>query len=318
MRVSFVSMRAAALFALLILTPTPAGAQPVFVDDATLRIGAREVGWLAGGPALITGWPGAREVELHFEDDVLILDARVTLDGDSTLSATPGQVVTLERTGAFTVEMLPGTFARIVERDAAGRLRIQLPSTLPRGTASMPLGSPGTPSAPAAPEPPDDSWQSICSPTRVFARASRRATAWTVDGPDARAEVGPESHGFWPVRVWIDGYLVHGFLDHELPTGIGCGSGSGSAVCGGAGRSVRTRVTLPAGTALFGAAASSAPFATLRVPYLATMVDAGDIPDAPVAWRIERSGDGARWSLEVWLHVEASVLRGLPRPSPEP
>jgi hypothetical protein len=48
------------------------------------------------------------------------------------------------------------------------------------------------------------------------------------------------------------------------------------------------------------------------------MVEAGDVPDGPVAWRIERDpGDGPRWSLEVWLHLDADVVRSFPRP-PEP
>ena len=206
-------MRALCL-SLLLLVPLPAGAQPVFVDTATLRVadatGDHDVGWLADGAAVITGWPSAREVELHYEDEIITLDARVALTADTTLLASPGQLVTLEQTGPFPIEMLPGTFARIVERDAAGRLLVQLPETLPRRAAAMPVGSPGTPSTPATPEAPDDTWESICRPTRVFSRPSSGAAVWTVDGPSTRAEVGPPSHGFRPVRVWIDGYIVHG------------------------------------------------------------------------------------------------------------
>lgn len=300
----------------LLSVPATAAAQPVWAENATLRAGDDEVGWLADAPATIRTWTGAREAELHYEDEVITLDAEVALTGDTTLLASPGQVVTLERTGAFTIEMLPGTLARVVERDVAGRLRIRLPDTLPRDLASMPLGSPSTPSAPAAVEPPDD-WQSICEPTRVLARASRHGGAWMVDGPSARAEVGPPRDGLYPVRVWIDGYVVHGFLEHALPTDRGCGSGSGSSACGGTGHATRTRVTLPAGTQLFAGPSGATPLATLRLPHVATMVDRGDIPDAPVAWHVERVGDGPRWSLEVWLREDADVLRSYPRP-PDP
>jgi hypothetical protein len=311
-------MRLALLVLVLASAPTAAMAQPVFVESATLRVGHQEVGWLRSGPSMITGWQ-ADQVDLHFEDDVIAIDARIDLSvQDNALLVTPGQPVTLEPTRAFTVEMLPRTFARIVGRDAANRLRIRLPDTLPHRVASMPLGSAVMPiSTPAAVEAPFDDWESICRPTRVYSRPSSEATVWIVDGPSTRAEVGPVRHGFRPVRVWIDGYIVHGFLDHPLPTHVGCGGGSYSSSCGGIGVAVRTSVIVPAGTALFGSATAPERFAMLRIPYVATMIDAGPIPDAPTAWRITRDeADRPRWSLEVWLRTGAETLRGYPSPPP--
>lgn len=319
MRVSWVSMRA--LVVALLVLPMHAHAQPVFVDTATLRVasGDSEVGFLNDGVAMITGWASDDEVDLHYEDEIITFDARVDLeDRETALLTTPSQAVTLEPTRAFRIEMLPATYARIVDRDRAGRVRVRLPATLPYRVASMPLGSAGTPSAPAAPSPPDDTWQSICRPTRVLSRASDSAAVWVVDGPSTRAEVGPPSHGYRPVRVWIDGYIVHGFLEHPLPTGVGCGSGTGSSSCRGTFSTVRTRLTLPAGTALYGSALATERFATLRAPHLATMTEAGAIPDAPTPWRIERDeASGARWSLEVWLRVSPEILRSYP-PAPPP
>lgn len=308
-----------------LLAPIPASAQPVFVGFADLRVvdatGDHEVGWLRGGPALITGWSRPDEVELHFEDETISLDAQVALGGDTELLATPAQVVTLESGGAFRVEMLPGTFGRVVRRDDAGRLRIRLPRTLPARVAAMPVGSPvASATAPETRYPPDDdTWVSICRPTRVLSRPSPSATVWMVDGPSTRAEAGPPSHGYRPVRIWIDGYIVHGFLERALRTDLGCGGGTFATSCRGAFRITRTRITLPPGTALFGSALGPDRFATLLAPQLAAMVEPGDIPDAPTAWRIERDEErGARWSLEVWLRDSPDALRSYPHLPSEP
>ncbi len=308
---------------LVLLAPSSALAQPVFVEHAGLSVvdadGEHEVGWLRGGAATITGFQAGR-VTLHFEDEIVTLDARVNLaDEDSALSATPAQPVTLEDTGAFRIDMLPGTFARVRGRDELERLEIRLPETLPRREVAMPRGSAAIPTArPDTPEPPEDAWESICSPTRIYARPSHRAPVWIVDGPTTRAEVGPAHGGFRPVRVWIDGYLVHGYLDHALPTDVGCGGGDFSTSCGGAFRSVRTRVILPAGVGLASSTVAST-FATLRVPYVASMVEAGPIPDAPTRWRIHRDDDGhAAWSLEGTLSVGPDALRSYPSAPPPP
>lgn len=310
------------LVCLVLSFPASASAQPVFAESAFLHVvdgdGEHEVGWLRGGPSVITGWPQADHVELHFEDEIVSFDARVDLGAsDTALLATPAQAVTLEPARAFRVEMLVGTFARVTSRDAVGRLRVRLPDTLPHRTASMPMGSPAAhPTGPEILEVPDDaSWESICRPTRVFSRPSSGASVWVVDGPSTRAQVGPARHGFRPVRVWIDGYVVHGFLDRALPTDVGCGGGSFGTSCGGGFSSVRTRITLPAGTALFGSPSATERFATLRAPHLATMIERGPIPDAPTVWHLTRDEEqGARWSLEVWLHASADTLRSYPSP----
>lgn len=313
------SLSLAALF--LALAPSSVMAQPVFTESATLHVEGEMVGWLRGAPSVITGWPQEGQAQLHYEDEIIAFDARVDLSASETrVLASVAQQVTLEATPAFQIDMLPATFARVVGRDAAGRLRVRLPDSLPHRIARMPLGSPVMPIAP--PDDPDfpdlDGWDDyICRPTRVLSRPSPDATVWMADGPSTRVELGTLRGGYRAVRIWIEGYIVHGFLDSRLPD-MGCGGGGFSTGCGGRYAAAHTRVTMPALTPLFGTALAAAPFATLRIPYLATMVAPGPIPDAPTAWRITRDeDDGPRWALEVFVRASADALRSYPSP-PEP
>ena len=316
-------MRARPLYLLAVfgtcLAAAPARAQSLHAETATLRVDGEEVGWLTGAVIEARAWPTRHSIDAHYEDDVIALDARVDLDEPETVVvAGVGQPVTLEAVRAFRVEMLPGTFARVVRRDAAGRVRIRLPDSLPQRVAAIPVGAPPSQVRPARhlDEPEEEEWEHVCGPLEVLAERRRDAPVWAIRRPTETvlARVGPpDRRGYRAAEIWIAGYVVHGFLKRALPWG-GCGFRWGGSSCYGRGSGPSVRVELPAGTPLFGSETASAPFAQLRAPVEASLRSGRAIPSTSVAWSLTHDApDGARWSLTAWLRMTPEALRALQR-----
>lgn len=322
-------MRTASLAWLLLLMGAPAAAQSLHVIRAPLSVDGDDVGELWGAPVRLAGWEDDRRPLVRYADRDVRMRAAIDLAADrSYVVAGVGRAVTLRTDAPFRIEMRPSSWAPLAGRAPNG-LRILLPEGLPAREAVL---GPSR-AVPSGAEPPAEafshagappSFDASCGTLALRARPRADAATWTVDGSRGAVHAGPQRDGFTRARFFVDGFVVHGWIEGALPTcepviqgasfGTGCGDGYGQGIV----------VTLPAGTDLYASETATRPFATLRramvgiepLHRLTARACANGVcermppePRGASRWILHsHRDDGGGWLLTAWVRTPAEQL----------
>ena len=300
------------------------GAVSYAVFEATLFSEGEAYGKLHGARVRVTSWRDASHPNIRYADELVSLRAELSLDDPHTyLSAGVGRRTRVDTGGPFSIHMRPGTWAPVLRADGEG-IRIGLPPGLPASEATLQSGS-GVRNRDVPTETfehvgPPAGYEHSCGLVSLHPSPSRSGAPWQVDTSRSVLRVGARRGDFLRVHAYVHGFVVHGWLEGEMPTctehgihlgtiGTGCGDGYGMGVV----------VTLPAGTPLYATRDASRPFGRLRRPMLGFeplehMPAHGCIdhvcdrvppePTGPARWII----DGEQWTITAWVRTPAEQL----------
>jgi hypothetical protein len=295
-------IRIALLALLLSAIPARAQAQSVFVHQGALHDGRFEVGALGGAMVSIARWEGAGRPIVRYEDDVIEIEAAVELDA-AQVAIGVGEETIVHGVGGFDVRMQPGTWAPLAGRASDGDLRIHVPRGLPVRRATI------DPHSTPASRPDATAFSHGGIPWRDFSIACASFRMRATRTPDARSirvargtlmRTEGERAPF-AMTLWIEGFVVRGFVDAHPAT---CSGGRSVA------RSARVCFRFPredtrvvrAGSELM----ADTPFARLRVDRAAS--------PSGTRWAIARSIDhGASWAV---IGIVSGVV-DVPAPLPD-
>ncbi len=323
-------MRFASLVIIVGLTwPGLASAQRWYAAHATLSVGEAPVGELFAAPLRPSSWASDTRPRVAYADDTISMEVELSLtDPETYVSVGVGRDAPVRTRSPFRIEMRALSWAPLLGRARDG-LRVALPPGLP---ASDGVLGPGAVDAPPSADPPTDAFSHAGPPDRfdpacgrlvVRAAPSARAAAWTLDGDRAALALGPERDGFVRARVFVDGFVVHGWLEGSPPSCEGTihMGGVGTACGDGWGRGIV--VTLPAGTPLYATRRARRPFARLRretvgVEPLDTLPGEGCVngvctryppePRGPSPWILHGHDGEVTWLITAWVRAPAESL----------
>lgn len=315
---------------LCLSAPGLAAAQSFHVSNAVLRSEGHSVGELFGAPVDISGWTSDTRPTIAYADRVVTMTATIDLADENTfLSAGVGRARPVQTTSAFRIDMNANVWAPVWGRAQDG-VRIALPPGFPAREAVLPT----SPRMSATADPPHDAFSYagtprtfdlVCGQLRIRAEPRADAELWLAAGDGAALHVGVERDGFTRVRLFRDGFVVHGWLEGGPPScqdlnmglsgvGSGCGDGRGRGII----------VNLPAGTELYGSRTAAQPFGRLRADTPGLEPVDGDVaqactngvcrrvppePTGTARWIMHshrpRSGG---WILNAWVRTPAEQL----------
>lgn len=314
---------------IVLLWPGLASAQTWYSPHATLWVGDEAVGELSGARVAPWSWVSNTRPRVAYTDEIISMEVELSLEDERTyVSLGVGRDTRVRTSSPFRIEMRALTWAPLLGRAPDG-VRVALPPGMP--AASGVLGRDVVP-APRSADPPTDAFSHPGPPDRfdptcgrliVRPRPDPSAPAWEVDGDRAALALGVQRGRFTRARVFVDGFVVHGWLEGAPPTcdgvihmggfGSACGDGWGDGIV----------VTLPAGTALYATRTARRPFAHLRrdtvgVEPLHGLTGQGCTaagcermppePRGPAHWILhEHVGDGT-WLLDAWVRTPAEQL----------
>ncbi|MBX3273408.1 MAG: hypothetical protein KF729_24305 [Sandaracinaceae bacterium] len=321
-------MRHVVLLVAMALAPSTAAAQSWHVLYAPLRADGADVGELFGARVRPRGWDGERVARVAYASEGVTLEARVRLtDARTYVAVGVGASAEVRTDTAFRVELRPLSWAPLLGR-APGGVRVALPPGMPAasgvlGAASQVPAGAHAPSAAFAHAGVPASFTPACGALVLYAAPDLAAPAWRLDGARAALALGVERGVFTRARVFVDGFVVHGWLagappdcagvPPEAPMTMGCGDGYGRGLA----------VTLPAGTALYATRDARRPFARLArdAVGLEPLEHAAAIacaegrcrraqpePRGVARWIVPGRDRAAGWVLHAWVRTPAERL----------
>ncbi|MEZ4340040.1 MAG: hypothetical protein R3B82_25750 [Sandaracinaceae bacterium] len=318
-----------AWMAIVLLVPGVASAQAWYAAHASVYAGDTAVGELFGARIRPSSWASDTRPRVAYADDTISMEVEVSLeDAETYVSLGVGRDAPVRTTTPFRIEMRALSWAPLLGR-APGGLRVALPPGMPATTGVLADGATPAPASADAPSDafshpgPPDRFDPACGRLVVRARPDPAATAWEVDGDRAALALGVERGRFTRARVFVDGFVVHGWLDGAPPScdgtihmggfGNACGDGWGEGIV----------VTLPAGTALYATRAARRPFAHLRRDTVGVEPLRGPVgmgctaagcersppePRGPASWILHGHAGEASWLLTAWVRTPAEQL----------
>lgn len=308
--------------------PGLARAQSWYVVHGNLSADGVVVGQLYGGRVTPTSWASDTAPRVAYTDDVVSMEAELSLtDRDTYVSVGVGRAATVQNGSPFRIEMRALSWAPLLGR-AGGGVRVALPPGLPAssGVLSRAVDAPSgadRPSSAFQHAGPPPAFDPACGALTIRPRPDARAPAWTTPGSAEWIQLGPERGGFTRAQVFVDGFVVHGWLQGAMPScegtirlgdiGTACGDGFGTGIV----------VTLPAGTELYASRTASTPFGRLRADAIGVEPLHGPTgqgcangvcrrvpaePTGPAPWIVHAHAEGGGWLITAWVRTPAEQL----------